>query len=49
MNFVDIVVLAVIALSTLLALGRGFVKEVLSIFGWVAALASSIVQTLSPR
>jgi membrane protein required for colicin V production len=36
-NFVDIVVLAVIALSTLLALGRGFVKEVLSIFGWIGA------------
>lgn len=37
MNFVDIVVLAVIALSTLLALSRGFVKEVLSIFGWIGA------------
>ena len=37
MNFVDIVVLAVIALSTLLALGRGFVKEVLSILGWIGA------------
>jgi membrane protein required for colicin V production len=36
-NFVDIVVLAVIALSTLLALSRGFVKEVLSIFGWIGA------------
>jgi membrane protein required for colicin V production len=36
-NFVDILVLAVIALSTLLALGRGFVKEVLSIFGWIGA------------
>jgi len=36
-NFVDIVVLAIIALSTLLALGRGFVKEVLSIFGWIGA------------
>jgi len=36
-NFVDIVVLAVIALSTLLALGRGFVKEVLSILGWIGA------------
>jgi membrane protein required for colicin V production len=36
-NFVDIVVLAVIALSTLLALGRGFVKEVLSVFGWIGA------------
>ena len=37
MNFVDIVVLAVIALSTLLALGRGFVKEVLSVLGWIGA------------
>lgn len=37
MNFVDIVVLAVVALSTLLALGRGFVKEVLSVLGWVGA------------
>ena len=37
MNFVDIVVLAIIALSTLLALGRGFVKEILSIFGWIGA------------
>jgi membrane protein required for colicin V production len=36
-NFVDIVVLAIIALSTLLALGRGFVKEILSIFGWIGA------------
>jgi len=36
-NFVDIVVLAVIALSTLLALGRGFVKEVLSVLGWIGA------------
>jgi membrane protein required for colicin V production len=36
-NFVDIVVLAVIALSTLLALGRGLVKEVLSVFGWIGA------------
>jgi len=36
-NFVDIVVLAVIALSTLLALGRGFVKEILSLLGWVGA------------
>jgi len=36
-NFVDIVVLAVIALSTLLALSRGLVKEVLSVFGWIGA------------
>ena len=43
MNFVDIVVLAVIALSTLLALGRGFVKEVLSIFGWIGAAIGTFV------
>ena len=43
MNFVDIVVLAVIALSTLLALGRGFVKEVLSVFGWIGATIGTLL------
>ena len=43
MNFVDIVVLAVIALSTLLALGRGFVKEVLSVFGWIGAAVGTLL------
>ncbi|MEZ5829731.1 MAG: CvpA family protein [Dongiaceae bacterium] len=43
MNFVDIVVLAVIALSALLALGRGFVKEVLSVFGWIGAAIGTFV------
>jgi len=42
-NFVDIVVLAVIALSTLLALGRGFVKEMLSIFGWIGAAIGTLL------
>jgi membrane protein required for colicin V production len=42
-NFVDIMVLAVIALSTLLALGRGFVKEVLSIFGWIGAAVGTLL------
>ena len=37
MNYVDIGVLVVIALSALLAMGRGLVKEVLSMFGWVGA------------
>lgn len=37
MNYVDIGVLAVIGLSALLALGRGLVKEILSLFGWVGA------------
>jgi len=36
-NYVDISVLVVIALSALLALGRGLVKEILSLFGWVGA------------
>jgi membrane protein required for colicin V production len=43
LNFVDIVVLAVIALSTLLALGRGFVKEMLSIFGWIGAAIGTLL------
>ena len=43
MNFVDIVVLAIIALSTLLALGRGFVKEVLSVFGWIGATIGTLL------
>lgn len=38
MNYVDIGVLTVIALSALLAMGRGLVKEVLSMFGWVGAV-----------
>ena len=50
MNFVDIVVLAIIALSTLLALGRGFVKEVLSIFGWIgAAIGTFLIFAYVPQ
>lgn len=50
MNFVDIVVLAVIALSTLLALGRGFVKEVLSVLGWIgAAIATFLIFVYVPQ
>lgn len=37
MNIADIVVLAVLALSTLLAFARGFVREMLSILVWVGA------------
>jgi membrane protein required for colicin V production len=49
-NFVDIVVLAVIGLSTLLALGRGFVKEVLSVLGWIgAAIATFLIFTYVPQ
>ncbi|WP_298721076.1 CvpA family protein [uncultured Ferrovibrio sp.] len=40
-NIVDLIVIVVLLLSALLALFRGFVKEVLSIAGWVAALAAT--------
>lgn len=44
MNYVDIGVLVVIGLSALLALGRGLIKEVLSLFGWVgAAIATYLI------
>jgi membrane protein required for colicin V production len=43
-NYVDIGVLVVIGLSALLALGRGLIKEVLSLFGWVgAAIATYLI------
>jgi membrane protein required for colicin V production len=38
-NIVDLIVIAVLLLSALLALFRGFVKEILSILGWIIALA----------
>jgi len=41
-NPVDLVVIAVLLLSALLALFRGFVKEVLGIAGWVVAVAATI-------
>ena len=37
MNYLDIIVLAVIALSALFAFARGFVKEALSIGAWIGA------------
>jgi membrane protein required for colicin V production len=40
-NIVDLIVIVILLLSALLALFRGFVKEVLSILGWVAALAAT--------
>ena len=35
LNNLDIVILIIVAISALIALGRGLVKEVLSIIGWV--------------
>ncbi|MEI8393442.1 MAG: CvpA family protein [Rhodospirillaceae bacterium] len=42
MNAVDIGVVAVIGLSALLALMRGFVSEVLSVGGWVGAALATL-------
>lgn len=41
-TFVDLVVVAVIAISTIFAIYRGFVAETLSIFAWVAAAFASL-------
>jgi len=38
MNAVDIAIISVIAVSSLFGLWRGFVKEILSLVSWVAAL-----------
>jgi membrane protein required for colicin V production len=42
MNILDIIVIVVIALSALFAFARGFVKEALSILGWVGASAVTV-------
>ncbi len=42
MNNVDIIILILVGLSSLIALSRGLVKEVLSIIGWVLATISII-------
>lgn len=41
-NPVDVIVLVVVVVSALLALMRGFVAEVLAIFGWVLAVAATL-------
>jgi membrane protein required for colicin V production len=41
MNALDMFVIGVIVLSGLLAFARGFVKEALSIVGWIGAIAAS--------
>lgn len=42
MNALDILIIGVIVLSGLLAFARGFVREALSIAGWLGATAASI-------
>ena len=49
-NITDLVIIAVLLLSGILALARGLVKEVLSIAGWIGAflLALQLFPRLSP-
>lgn len=42
LNNLDVIILIVVAISALIALNRGLVKEVLSIVGWVLATAAII-------
>lgn len=51
MNLLDLAVVAVLLVSGLLAFARGFVREVLSVAGWVAAAFAAIAAFphLSPR
>lgn len=42
MNSLDIAILIIVAISALIALSRGLIKEVLSIIGWVLAIIAVI-------
>jgi membrane protein required for colicin V production len=42
-NFIDIAVLVVIGFSALIAVSRGFIKELLSILGWIGAVVATIL------
>ncbi len=42
MNMVDYVIIAVVLVSTLISLVRGFVKEVLSLITWIAAFVVAL-------
>lgn len=50
MNWIDFTILGVVALSTLISLVRGFVKEAISLVIWIAAflVASRFYSHLSP-
>jgi len=50
MNWVDWAIIAVLTVSTLISLWRGFAREALSLLGWVAAfiLANLFADHLSP-
>lgn len=42
MQWIDIVILGIVALSSLISVARGFIKEVLSLVAWVAAFFVAI-------
>lgn len=42
-NWVDYIIIAIIALSVLISVMRGFVREVISLVIWVAAIAVSFI------
>lgn len=46
LNWLDVVILAIIALSSLFGLWRGFVREVLSLAAWIAAIV--VARAYSP-
>lgn len=50
MNWIDYTILGVVALSTLISLIRGFVKEAISLIVWIAAffIASHFYSQLAP-
>jgi membrane protein required for colicin V production len=50
MNWIDYTILAIVALSTLISLVRGFVKEAISLVVWVCAffVASNFYSQLAP-
>ncbi len=41
-NIVDLIVVALIVLSAVLAVSRGFTREILSIVGWIAAIFATL-------
>jgi membrane protein required for colicin V production len=53
MNVPDIVILVIVGFSSIFGLWRGFVREVLAVLAWIAAILIATVQsaavTLSGR
>lgn len=43
MNWADLIILAVLLVSSLISIKRGFVKEALSLLGWIAAFVVAML------